>query len=140
MSLATRDAAFSLVRRDEGGEEHSDIVLQFYWDAVNGDRLPLGLDYFMFDLALANDQAVAVQWLQQVLNVPITHGVDMTTLAALDLVTADVVINGLEMLWRRRARSLYSNLSDHRYHINHINHAKSRAMKFYVHVRDSTAA
>ena len=135
MSQETKLPAFALVRRDEGGEEQSDLILQFFWDEVKADHLPKGLDYFMFDCALSNDQSVAVRWLQQVLNVPLTSGVDRTTIEASKMMPADVVITGIEMLWRRRCRSLYANLTDHRYHINHINHARSRALKFYVHLR-----
>ncbi len=46
----------------------SDIYKQQYWNAIAGDRLPVGIDYAVFDYGVNSGTAKAVKDLQRVLN------------------------------------------------------------------------
>lgn len=54
-----------------------------YWDRVNGDLLPTGIDYIVFDAAVNSGPGRAVKWLQETLKVPQTGVVDEATRKAL---------------------------------------------------------
>jgi lysozyme family protein len=45
---------------------------QRYWDAINGDNLPVGLDYAMFDMAVHSSPERAIRNLQNTLGRPTT--------------------------------------------------------------------
>ncbi len=46
------------------------IYRALYWDAIEGDLLPKGLDLFLFDAAVLSGVSRALHWLQTSLNVP----------------------------------------------------------------------
>ncbi|RUX96139.1 MULTISPECIES: glycoside hydrolase family 108 protein [unclassified Mesorhizobium] len=58
-----------------------------YWDAVQGDALPAGVDYVLFDGAVNSGPGRSIMWLQQALGPVYTGRIDgvmgMGTLAAL---------------------------------------------------------
>lgn len=54
-----------------------------YWNRVNADALPSGLDYAVFDAAVNSGPGRAVKWLQAVLDVPESGVVDAATLDAM---------------------------------------------------------
>ncbi|WP_027057355.1 glycoside hydrolase family 108 protein [Mesorhizobium loti] len=58
-----------------------------YWDAVQGDALPAGVDYVLFDGAVNSGPSRSIMWLQQALRPAYTGRIDgvlgMGTLAAL---------------------------------------------------------
>ena len=62
-----------------------------YWDAVKGDRLPLGLDYAVFDFAINSGPARATMVLQGLLGVTADGIVGAMTLAAIQAVTGDAM-------------------------------------------------
>lgn len=45
--------------------EVGDIYKRRYWSVIGGDRLPLGLDYVVFDGAVNSGAAQSVKWLQR---------------------------------------------------------------------------
>jgi lysozyme family protein len=65
--------------------ERNDIYKTQYWDMIQGDKLPKGLDLVMFDAAVNSGPGQAAKWLQQCLSGVTADGVLGTkTLAALD--------------------------------------------------------
>ena len=55
-----------------------------YWDRINGDSLPYGVDYAVFDFAVNSGPTRAVKTLQQVLNISADGEVGPETLGALE--------------------------------------------------------
>jgi len=55
-----------------------------YWDRINGDSLPYGVDYAVFDFAVNSGPTRAVKTLQQVLNISTDGEVGPETLGALE--------------------------------------------------------
>jgi len=54
-----------------------------YWDAINGDNLPVGVDYAVFDFAINSGPSRAAKTLQTVLGVtPVDGQIGPATLAA----------------------------------------------------------
>ncbi|WP_208978374.1 glycoside hydrolase family 108 protein [Pseudovibrio denitrificans] len=63
--------------------EAVEIYRAQYWDAVRGDRLPLGLDYALFDFGVNSGPARAVKTLQAILGVGVDGVIGLKTLAAI---------------------------------------------------------
>ncbi|TGT36209.1 glycoside hydrolase family 108 protein [Mesorhizobium sp. M8A.F.Ca.ET.165.01.1.1] len=67
--------------------ELNEIYDRQYWDAVQGDALPAGVDYVLFDGAVNSGPARSIMWLQQALRPAYTGPIDgvlgIGTLAAL---------------------------------------------------------
>ncbi|WP_343314810.1 glycoside hydrolase family 108 protein [Brucella sp. BE17] len=60
-----------------------EIYRKQYWDKIDGDHLPPGVDYALLDFAVNSGTAHAIKMLQQVLDVPETALIDPRTMAAL---------------------------------------------------------
>lgn len=96
--LPTRDV------REITDAELQEIYKRRYWDLVQGDRLPTGLDYVVFDGAVNSGPAQATKWLQRALGVPADGVLGPSTLAAVDAIqdvdaiVADVQARRLAML------------------------------------------
>lgn len=75
------------VRKMTTGERDA-IYKQRYWDVVQGDRLPPGIDYVVFDGAVNAGPVQAVKWLQRGLGSRYTGKIDgmlgPSTLAAVE--------------------------------------------------------
>ena len=67
------------ISQDEIGQ----IYKRQYWDAVNGDGLPSGVDYATFDLAVNSGVGRAARFLQSVLGVPQDGVIGAKTIAAI---------------------------------------------------------
>ncbi|MCH4560876.1 glycoside hydrolase family 108 protein [Mesorhizobium jarvisii] len=67
--------------------ELNEIYVRQYWDSVQGDTLPAGVDYVVFDGAVNSGPGRSIMWLQQALRPAYTGRIDgvlgMGTLAAL---------------------------------------------------------
>lgn len=48
--------------------ELQDIYRQLYWNKIDGDELPAGLDYCVFDAAVNSGPSQAAKWLQRGIN------------------------------------------------------------------------
>ena len=59
-----------------------------YWDTINGDNLPEGVDYAVFDFAINSGPSRAAKALQSVLNTNPDGQIGPTTLRALDTANA----------------------------------------------------
>ena len=67
------------ISQDEIGQ----IYKRQYWDAVAGDKLPSGVDYATFDLAVNSGVGRAARFLQSVLLVPQDGMIGAKTIAAI---------------------------------------------------------
>ena len=56
-----------------------------YWDAINGDNLPAGVDYATFDLAVNSGVGRAARFLQNVLGVVEDGKIGPKTIAAIEM-------------------------------------------------------
>ncbi|NEI52730.1 N-acetylmuramidase [Rhizobium leguminosarum] len=70
--------------------ERDEIYRRQYWDAVQGDNLPAGVDYVMFDGCTNSGPKQSIKWLQRALGSAYTGAIDgvigLATLAALNAV------------------------------------------------------
>lgn len=64
-------------------EEIHEIYKKQYWDAVQGDKLPAGIDGTLFDGAVNSGPSRSVMWLQKALGVGADGVIGQQTLAAL---------------------------------------------------------
>ena len=63
--------------------ERDDIYRKQYWDAVQGDKLPQGVDYVVMDGAVNSGPQQSIKWLQRALNVKADGVLGQATLGAL---------------------------------------------------------
>lgn len=66
-----------------------------FWDKIDGDNLPSGVDYAVFDFAVNSGPGRAAKTLQDVLGMPEDGVIGAQTVAAADMRPADEVINAL---------------------------------------------
>lgn len=71
------------------------IYKKRYWDAVQGDALPSGLDYCLFDFAVNSGPKRAVTYLQRILGVADDGKIGPVTLDAAEHVPATDLIEGV---------------------------------------------
>ncbi len=64
-----------------------------YWDAVQGDELPTGVDYSVFDAAVNSGPRQAAKWLQRAVGAVDDGAIGPMTLAKVMSYPADDVIN-----------------------------------------------
>jgi lysozyme family protein len=67
-----------------GPEDVAPLYKKEYWDKINGDALPLGVDYGVFDMAVNSGVSRAIKTLQQVLGVSQDGQLGPASLAALE--------------------------------------------------------
>jgi lysozyme family protein len=121
-----RETSFAHLQREAPG-----VVADLFWSAMRCDELPSGVDYYMMDTAAAYGVLQASRWLNLILNLPNDDLVTNLTISAAAKVPVHVVIAGLELHRRRRARA------DPRWQINHsiltnrCNRARHRAVMMY---------
>ena len=60
-----------------------EIYRKQYWDKIDGDHLPSGIDYAMLDFAVNSGPAHAIKMLQHILDVPASSMIDPRTMAGL---------------------------------------------------------
>lgn len=85
--------------RDLTLAEAGQIMKVNYWDVIQGDKLPAGLDYALFDYAVNSGPARAVKDLQRELGVKVDGLVGLETLAAIE---GKSVVKLIEALCERR--------------------------------------
>lgn len=84
--------------------ERDAIYRSQYWNAVQADKLPAGIDYCVFDAAVNSGPAQAAKWLQRAVGVRDDGRVGEITLAAAarhpdhDYVVADICARRLAMM------------------------------------------
>lgn len=64
-----------------------------YWDLVNGDQLPSGVDMVVFDYAVNSGATRAARALQQVCGVRIDGNIGLSTITAMKDIGAEEVVN-----------------------------------------------
>jgi lysozyme family protein len=77
------------------------IYRQEYWNRVAGDKLPAGLDWFVFDWAVNSGVGRSARTLQKIIGVTADGGIGPQTLAAVASHDPDVLIE--DMYHRRQA-------------------------------------
>jgi lysozyme family protein len=63
-----------------------------YWDKIQGDELPSGVDYIVFDAAINSGPGRAAKWLQACIGVEPDGGIGPKTLAAVAAFDAEQLI------------------------------------------------
>ena len=106
-----------------------DIYKEWYWDAVNGDELPSGVDYFMFDSGLLSGTVTASRWLQRCVGVKPDGIIGPRTLEAIRKDEPLQVLLKVEKLRRQSLRSLKQWSRYGRGWTNRVNKSKARALK-----------
>lgn len=71
----------------------AEIYRRDFWDAVQGDKLPAGLDLVAFDPAVNSGPSRGVKWLQTALGVSADGKIGPATLAAAQKAHAEAVID-----------------------------------------------
>jgi lysozyme family protein len=131
MVKANRDRSFLWAGADNFSPE-AQVFNEIVWAEVKGDDLPTGLDYFIFDCAVNVDQSTAIKWLRNVLGLPQVAILDRATLDYAKGFDPEVLISGVEMLWRRRLKSQPNWTDIGRKATNHVNRVKHRALKLLL--------
>lgn len=75
--LATRDVYLMT------NAERDDIYRAQYWDAIKGDKLPVGVSYVVFDGAVNSGPKQSIKWLQRALGIAADGVIGEVTMAAL---------------------------------------------------------
>jgi lysozyme family protein len=78
-----------------------------YWDKVQGDELPSGVDYVVFDAAINSGAGRAAKWLQACVGVEPDGGIGPKTLEAVRAVNPEQLIKD----YSKRRLSFLSDLS-----------------------------
>ncbi len=73
--------------REITGAEIEEIYRKRYWDLIQGDKLPAGIDYVVFDGAVNSGPAQATKWLQRAVGVGADGILGPETLAAVAAVS-----------------------------------------------------
>ena len=71
------------------------IYRKLYWDAIQGDQLPLGVDYCTFDFAVNSGVKRAARYLQRAAGVADDGQIGPMTLAAVNAKPADELIDAV---------------------------------------------
>jgi lysozyme family protein len=69
------------------------IYRRKYWDVVNGDDLPAGLDFVAFDAAVNSGPSRGARWLQSALGVPADGKIGRVTIAAAQAANPELAID-----------------------------------------------
>ena len=71
------------------------IYKKRYWDAVQGDKLPSGLDYCLFDFAVNSGASRAARYLQEAIGVTADGKIGPNTLDAIEAVPTQALIQAV---------------------------------------------
>lgn len=63
-----------------------------YWEKINGDALPIGIDYVCFDAAVNSGPGRAIKWLQGCVGVDVDGALGPKTLGAVKVFDQDQLI------------------------------------------------
>lgn len=106
--LGSADMVTANVMKNITQEQFGAIARALYWRAINGDRLPSGLDLVLFDFAFNSGVARACKQLQRVLCLEagqIDGDVGEQTLAAIEAVATETLTLGLSDRYRRQLQT-----------------------------------
>lgn len=132
MVVATRARAFEWASGDSLLPDPDDMFSHMTWMEVKADDLPEGLDYFVFACASNVSYDVAASWVRHLLGLPQVGRIDEFVIKILRDVDPEVMISGIEMLWRRRLKSSPNWTDVGRKQTNHVNRVKHRALKILM--------
>jgi lysozyme family protein len=78
--------------------EVKEIYEESYWDAVNGNLLPAGLDYAVFDGAVNSGPRQSIKWLQRALGVKADGSIGLQTIGAAQALSYEQVIATIDKM------------------------------------------
>jgi lysozyme family protein len=84
------------------------IYRKSYWDRVNGDALPAGVDYAVFDFAVNSGPGRAIPFLQRAVGVPSDGQIGPVTLDAVTRKGSEAVIKRLcqsRLAWLKKLKT-----------------------------------
>jgi lysozyme family protein len=78
-----------------GQSEVEAIYKGWYWNPIDGDTLPSGVDYCVFDCAVNSGPHMAAKWLQQAAGVPADGQIGNVTISAVNAADPRRIIDGI---------------------------------------------
>ena len=76
-------------------EDAAKVYRAHYWDKVDGDYLPSGVDFAVFDFAVNSGVGRASRFLQQILGVSVDGNIGPKTVEAAQKMDATILVNAL---------------------------------------------
>ncbi|YBV94165.1 glycoside hydrolase family 108 protein (plasmid) [Phyllobacteriaceae bacterium JZ32] len=121
-------------------KEATQIYKAEYWEKIDGDELPAGLDYAVFDFAVNSGPARAAMTLQEIVGVPQDGVIGMQTIRAVEGRDVADLIN---MLCDKRKAWLQTLMAANTFGAGwtaRVDRVRSRALALAAENKDSPAA
>ena len=136
MVAETKARAFDWAEQDTLLPDPDGMYNEMTWHEVKGNELPPGLDYFVFACASNVGYDVCASWVRHLLGLPQVGSIDDFVIRCLRDADPEVMISGIEMLWRRRLKSSADWTDVGRKQTNHVNRVKHRGLKIIMELHE----
>src|SRR5262245_18881370 len=129
--ISSRERSKLWVQQENPGTP--DVLVNQLWNDWRFDQIPSGLDYFLLHCAVAFGRLLTLDWIKlcdpgtrRLQNIPFEEAV--------------ILIDKIELVWRRRLRSLPGWETHRAAWVNKVNRVKKRAMELVEEKRNEEAA